>query len=297
MFCIMCGADLEGGTSCKKCSYSFEPLIKWLKNFSQAPVIQFSKIPTSDVGSLKEILNFLWLNDSIDRLGDVRRFMQILDEKPVEAYQRTAAREFFDYAIQTYILGYDPASVYYSAVAAELALSSQVSEILPNKRLVKSALQRGLIKAKEARQTINLFQLRDAYVHYENFRRFMTGEIQEAATKVLSLQDVSSKEKEKFLRYSEWAIRLHESRYPSLSVSGTYLSKRRRTLVRFLRQTSKKYHRMLREIPPAEYLNDLKKQIPRHDLRRYHALDALRFSYDILAALQAFDSVVDSGVA
>jgi len=253
-------------------------------------MLRFDDIKPSDAQKLREILEVINFVDSIRRLEDVRAYVDFIKDKNLEPPEKSLAFEFFDYAVQAHLYGFDHATIYYAALAAELALVAKVGEVLPYRKLVDRA--RNWLNESQIRHAIELNSLRDCYMHYQNLHLFTQARNAEIAKAMSSFEELSDIDKEQILCDIQVLDEMHKRRFPVLWSASPYLSR----YEAFLRQREQTYMEWLRRrgIGAVSFLRDLIKYPrgpPWYDRRAYDAFHAIEMSYRILAALDAFEKV------
>jgi hypothetical protein len=286
---MSCGHTLESSLSCKSCGWDAGKLAEFLREISTAAVLQFSNVRPPNAAQLREILAVLSFPDSITRLNEVRVYVDFIKASPLESWERSISFEFFDYAVQAYLFGFDHAAIYYGALATELALATSLGEISPYRKLIKRAKDK--LGIKLIQNAVDLNFLRDCYVHYQNLYLFSQVQNAEIVEAIRSLKGTGDEVKERILRDAQILTESSRRRFPVSAGRSRYL----RRYKEFLRGRSKEYLEWFRRrgFGAIDLVGDIEEHGASrwYDRRGYDALDAIKKSYEILSELGAFASV------
>jgi hypothetical protein len=243
----------------------------------------------SDAVQLREILAVLSFPDSVTRLEEVRSIVDEIKGCSLKSWERTISFEFFDYAVQAYLFGFDHAVIYYAALAVELALATSLGQILRYPELIKEARDKLGGRLVEDARDLNF--LRNCYVHYQNLYQYSSqvedAEISEAIGLV---KDIDNEAREQILRCSEILSESSKRRFSVPVARNPYLKRRYRN---FLRRRSEEYLKWFRRrgFGPIQVASGIEEGIRWYDRRGYDALDAIKKSHQILCRLGAFEKV------
>ena len=292
-FCVNCGQELQS-TFCDNCGFGMDKFLSsCFADLQSAAVLRFDKVKPSDAHKLEEILRIIRFPDSVRRLEEVRQYVDLVKDKNLEPTEKSLAFEFFDYAVQAYLYGFDHATVYYAALAAELAMAAKVGVVVPIPKLINRAKK--WLNQEQIEDATELRLLRDCYTHYQNLYLFTQMRNANIAEEIDSFQEISNIDKEEIIRNTRILGGMQWRRFPVSSQDSAYLPRYREFLQR-REQAHLKWGDERRDIDTISATGSLiESGIGRgakwFDRWAYDSLNAIEMSHRILLALDAFRKV------
>lgn len=138
-------------------------------------VLRFKEVETEqECTQLREILDILDIKYTVERKADIDDEISYIEKKG-HASERSFPFDFYDFALQAYVFGFDIAAILYSCMAVEIFLCLLLKKSGRNheKRMrLRSAIDKahnvGLLSEKLHEIAHRLRVLRNYYVHYTN---------------------------------------------------------------------------------------------------------------------------------
>ena len=247
-------------------------------------ILHFKEIETDEeCNQLREILGILDIKYTVERKKEIEDHITYIS-KTGGPSNRSLPLDFYDFALQAYVFGFDAATIFYCCSAVEIMLAFLLGEKRDLKKMVAEAHSENLLDHEHYEIANKLRLLRNYYVHYVNHAKHFN----ELHQKAIDLADVYIKNPKKRERVLRILNRFHVEQ-TKLKFMGMHWGRiTSQELKRFLDTRDEEYQKWLGEHNFG--IRELRKfDFPkmRHFSRyRFDAVSAINWASIILQKLE-----------